>query len=85
MALFKFQKVRGVNLPHRKHTDDSATREIPAPEVVSVPTTMHIGTPAMAIVQKGDYVCVGTKISEGVGFITSLMYSSYPGLPGLSL
>jgi len=79
LALFKFQKVRGVNLPHRKHTDDSATREIPAPEVVSVPTTMHIGTPAMAIVQKGDYVCVGTKISEGVGFITSCSHSPVSG------
>ena len=79
MAFLKAPKVRGVALPHRKHTENSETREIPAPAKVMVPTTMHIGTPAMAIVQKGDYVCVGTKISEGLGFITSCSHSPISG------
>jgi electron transport complex protein RnfC len=55
--------LKGVKLPHKKNTANSATATLPAVKSVTIPTSMHIGAPAKAIVKKGDNVFVGTLIA----------------------
>ncbi|MDR0892226.1 MAG: electron transport complex subunit RsxC [Mediterranea sp.] len=39
----------------------------------------HIGAPAKPIVAKGDYVKVGTKVAESMGFVSASIHSSVSG------
>ena len=50
-----------------------------APQLVTIPMSMHIGAPATPIVKVGDLVKVGTKIAEMSGRISSNVYSSVSG------
>lgn len=43
------------------------------------PLSQHIGAPASAIVQKGDYVLKGQKIAEAGGFVSAPVYASVSG------
>lgn len=52
---------------------------MPAPEVVKLSMLQHIGAPANPIVEVGDYVKVGQKIGEKVGFISANIHSSVSG------
>ena len=51
----------------------------PAPTTAVFPLSMHLGAPATAIVQVGDYVKVGQKIAEASGFISAPIHSSVSG------
>lgn len=71
--------LRGVHVPHRKHTKDTPIACMPLVETVTIPMSMHIGKPARLCVKVGDVVCVGTKIGEADGMVSSPVYSSVSG------
>ena len=75
MAFF----LKGVRVPHRKHTVGSPALRIPAPKSVTIPMSMHIGAPATNVVKVGDNVFVGTLIGEASGYVSSPVYSSVSG------
>ncbi len=72
-------RMRGIKIPHRKHTSGSIPQRIPVPETVTIPMSMHIGTNAIPIVKVKDYVKVGQLIGEPYGYISSPIYSSVSG------
>ena len=71
--------LRGVHLPHRKHTENKEVARMPAPSVVTIPMSMHIGAPSVPVVKVGDEVCVGTLIAECGGAMSVPVYSSVSG------
>ena len=46
---------------------DRATQEFPAPDVLVIPMSQHIGAPCKPLVKKGDLVTVGQKIGDNQG------------------
>lgn len=73
------KSLNGVCVPHKKKTAEMAAIRMPAPKLVTLPTSMHIGKPAIPIVKPGDTVKVGQLIAEQNGFISSPVYSSVSG------
>lgn len=53
---------------------------MPAPAIVKIPLSQHIGAPAKAVVKKGDEVKVGQLIGEAEGFISANVHSSVSGV-----
>ena len=53
--------------------------DFPAPERVIIHLSQHIGAPSKPIVQVGDFVKKGQKISEAGGFVSIPMHSSVSG------
>ncbi len=71
---------RGVHPKGNKHF----SKDIPITELVikgdaTYPVSQHIGAPAKPIVEVGEYIKVGQMIAEGVGFISSNIFSSVSG------
>jgi len=52
---------------------------MPVGERVYIPLSQHIGKPALPVVQKDDYVKVGSLIGEAQGFISARIHSSISG------
>lgn len=52
---------------------------MPSPSYVTLVTSMHIGAPARPVVKVGEKVNVGTLVAEGVGAVSSPIYSSVSG------
>ena len=71
--------LKGIRVPHRKNTENTEAVRMPTPRSVTIPVSMHIGAPARPTVKAGDRVCVGTLIAEGVGAVSSPVYSSVSG------
>ena len=71
--------LRGVHLPHRKHTQDKGAVLMPTPAVLTIPMSMHIGAPSIPTVKVGDEVKVGQKIAEAGGAMSVPAYSSVSG------
>lgn len=46
---------------------DKETQEFPAPDMVVIPMSQHIGAPCKPLVKKGDLVKVGQKIGDNQG------------------
>lgn len=68
------------------HPSDSKvfTEEIPIKYIlpkdeVILPMVQHIGAPAEPIVKKGDYVYLGQKVGQAVGFISAPIHSTVSG------
>lgn len=80
-SMFKSLKrsAQGANVPHEKATAGSATVQMPVPEHVVIPMSMHIGAPAEPVVKKGDTVMVGTLIGKAGGFVSANIHSSVSG------
>lgn len=74
-----FFSLKGIKVPHRKDTAGKAAITMAAPKTVTIPTFMHIGTPAALTVKVGDKVKVGTLIAEAEGKISSPVHSSVSG------
>lgn len=74
-----FSYLRGIHVPHRKGTKNSAVLRMEAPKTVTIPMSMHIGKPAVPCVKVGDAVKVGTKIGEADGYVSSPVFSSVSG------
>ena len=71
--------LKGVHLPHRKNTANFVPVRMTVPKSVTIPTSMHIGAPAMPIVKKGDSVKVGTLIADAGNGISAPIHSSVSG------
>ena len=56
--------IKGVHVPHRKHTASCHAVRMPVPKTVVLPMNMHIGAPAKPVVSVGDTVGVGQLIAE---------------------
>lgn len=71
--------LKGVHLPHRKNTANSKAVIMTPPKSVNIPTSMHVGAPAIPVVKKGDYVAVGTVIAEADNGLSVPIHSSVSG------
>ena len=71
--------LHGVHVPHRKKTRHKSILQMPVPQTVTIPMSMHIGAPSTPIVKIGDEVKVGQKIAEAGGFVSVPIYSSVSG------
>ena len=78
LKIFK-RSARGAKVPHDKATAQTETRIMPVPDRVVIPMSMHIGAPALPVVEKGSPVKVGTRIGEAKGFVSAHVYSSVSG------
>ena len=63
----------------KEPTEHKPLARFPAPDTVVIPLSMHLGAPANAIVNVGDYVKMGQKIGEAAGFISAPVHSSVSG------
>ena len=78
MSLKTFSR-GGVHPPENKLSTGQAIRELPPPEVVTIPVSQHIGAPATVLVNRGDEVKVGQLIAKSEGFISTNIHSSVSG------
>lgn len=70
----------GVNPPEFKElTAEIPLEPMPPPEKVIIPLLQHFGSPAQALVQKGDEVHLGQKIGEGKTLFSASVHSSVSG------
>jgi electron transport complex protein RnfC len=69
----------GIHPPENKLTANNAIEYLPVPESVVIPVSQHIGTPAVTVVNKGDFVKTGQLIATSKGFISSNIHSSVSG------
>ena len=72
-------KIKGIKVPHKKHTAGSVPERISVPKLVTIPMSMHIGRPAKPVVKRGDAVKVGQLIAEADGYISAPIHSSVSG------
>ena len=63
----------------KEKTSRLASIPFPVPSEVVIPLQQHIGAPATPLVQAGDYVKLGQKIGEGVGFVSANIHASLSG------
>ena len=75
MSLF----LHGVHPPKRKHTSGKSPLLMSDVKTVTIPMSMHIGTPSVPTVKVGDEVQLGTKIAESNGKISVPVHSSVSG------
>ena len=73
------KKLRGVRVPHLKHTEGSSPQRLPVPATVTIPMVMHIGAPAKPVVKPGDTVKVGQMIAESGGFVSAPIHTGVSG------
>lgn len=71
--------LRGVRLKHCKHTAGMVPERLPTPSVITVPMSMHIGTPAVPAVKAGETVKVGQLIGRAASGLSSPVYSGVSG------
>ena len=69
----------GVHLPHLKATHGKESVDIPCPERVVIPMSMHIGAPCRPLVQVGDRVLVGQKIGDTDAYVSAPVHASVSG------
>ena len=72
-------KMHGVHVPHHKNTADLPAVIMDCPKSVTIPMSMHIGTPARPLVKVGEYVKMGQRIAEADGFVSSPVHASISG------
>lgn len=77
--MLKKFKIGGIHPKDHKISRECAIENMPIPEVVYIPVSQHIGTPAQVTVKSGDKVCVGDLIAQGSGFVSSNIHSSVSG------
>lgn len=72
---------KGVH-PHgnKDITKDMPLSEFPAPKLLEIPLSQHIGAPADAAVIVGDKVKAGTLIGRANGFVSANVFSSVSGV-----
>lgn len=80
MAIFIRKRSHGgAHVPHRKHTAEMATVQMPPPATVVLPMSQHIGAPCKPVVKVGDPVKVGTLIGETTGYVAAPIHASVSG------
>jgi electron transport complex protein RnfC len=73
--ILKTFKLGGVHPPENKVSAGAAIQHLPLPDKLFVPLSQHLGTPAKAIVNRGDDVKTGQLIAKSVGFISANIHS----------
>ena len=73
------KQLKGVKVPHFKHTTHDKPIRMPIPATVRIPMAMHIGAPCKPVVAKGDEVAVGQLIGEPAGFVGAPIHASVSG------
>ena len=63
----------------KEPTEHMPLKKFADPKIAVIPLSMHLGAPANACVEVGDYVQVGQKIGEAAGFISAPVHSSVSG------
>ena len=68
------------------HPDDSKSltnqkpiEQLPPPELVILPMSMHIGAPCQPLVAVGDHVCMGQKIAEAQAPVSAPIHATVSG------
>ena len=80
LGLKRFTFKGGAHPPEAKeYTAHKPIETMPAPPRVFIPLQQHIGAPSEAIVQPGDEVKIGDKISEAKGFVSVPVHASVSG------
>ncbi|HIQ99332.1 MAG TPA: electron transport complex subunit RsxC [Candidatus Scybalocola faecavium] len=69
----------GAAVPHRKHTSDVETVDMPVPAMVSICMQQHIGAPCIPVVKPGQEVFVGQVIGDSDQYISAPIHSSVSG------
>ena len=69
----------GVHAPHNKNTAHKESLVMPAPAMVALPMTQHIGAPCKPVVKVGDIVDVGQVIAESDAFVSAPIHASVSG------
>ncbi len=69
----------GTHPPANKRTKDVPLSDFSVPEKLYVSLSQHIGAPAKALVQAGDYVKEGQKIGEAGGFVSAPVFAPVSG------
>ena len=65
---------------NKERTKELAFENFQAGEKVYIPISQHIGAPCTPMVEKGDYVKVGTLIASANGFVSANIFSSVSGI-----
>jgi len=61
-------------------TDNLPIKEFELPDIISIPLSQHLGSPAKALKKKGDKVTVGELIGEATGTVSANIHSSVAGI-----
>lgn len=69
----------GTHPPENKLSAGRAIEVLPAPEIVRIPLSQHIGAPCKALVKKNDEVNMGQSVGEAGGFVSSPVHSPVSG------
>ncbi|HRX11941.1 MAG TPA: electron transport complex subunit RsxC [Draconibacterium sp.] len=77
--MLKTFKIGGVHPPENKISAGKKIETLPIPKTVFIPVAQHIGSPASAVVNKGDVVKVGQVIAKSSGFVSTNIHSSVSG------
>ena len=76
----KFTFKGGTHVKEYKNTQGCAIRPMPAPSVVTIPLSQHIGVPATPIVKVGDTVEIGQPIATAAeGKLSVAIHASVNG------
>lgn len=70
----------GVEVEHRKNTNEIEALKMPVPPKVVIPMLQHLGASCQPLVKKGDAVKVGQKIGDSEAFVSSPVHSSVSGV-----
>lgn len=69
----------GVHAPHNKNTAHKESLVMPAPAMVALPMTQHIGAPCKPLVKVGDTVDLGQCIAKSDAFVSAPIHASVSG------
>ncbi len=71
---------RGIHPPgHKDLTRNKTIEELPAPEVLVVPMSMHIGAPCSPLVKVGEQVAMGQLIGENKNALSAPIHAPVSG------
>lgn len=77
--MLKTFKIGGIHPSENKLSVNKSIVPLALPKNVFIPLGQHIGSPAIAIVQKGEKVKVGQLIGKSSGFVSANIHSSVSG------
>ncbi len=77
--MLKTFTIGGIHPSENKLTGHEHIVNLPVPDAVTIPLSMHLGVPAKAVVEKGETIRTGQLIAKGNGFVSSHIHSSVSG------
>jgi len=72
-------KLSCIHIPHNKNTEKCSITDIPLPDKVKIPMSMHMGAPCNPLVKVGDEIAVGQKIGDSDEFFSVPIHSGVSG------